>query len=124
MYRKYKNQFRLREPMCERMRLGKDPGQNSTEKDVNAGRHQQRAMHKICTLIRRWSAAHRSCRGILKEYSARTSSSIGTGFDSHSESYQNLTTVASTRSCTCFSARSPVVKDTSRGVLIFNSFNA
>jgi hypothetical protein len=96
--------------MCERMRLGKDPGQDSREKDVNAGRHQQQAMRKICTLIKRWSAAHRSCRGILKEYSARASSSIGTGFDSHTESYQNFTTVTSTSSCTCLSAHSPVVK--------------
>src|SRR3954463_9049716 len=94
------------------------------QRDTRISVRQQEAVRKMCTLIRRWSAAHRSCKGILKEYSAKTSSSIGTGFDSHCESYQNLTAVTSTSSCTFFSAHSPVVKDTSRGALIFSSFNA
>ena len=51
---------------------------------------QHKATGKMSTLISLWSAAHRSCRGILNEYSARTTS-VGTGFDSHSESHQNLT---------------------------------
>src|SRR5256885_13121623 len=94
------------------------------QRDTRISVRQQEAVRKMCTLIRRWSAAHRSCKGILKEYSARTSSSIGTGLDSHSESYQNLTAVTSTSSCTFSSTQSPVVNDASRGALILSSFNA
>jgi len=52
---------------------------------------QHKAVGKISMPMSVWSVAHRSCRGILNEYSAKTrSGSLGTGFDSHSESYQNL----------------------------------
>ena len=64
---------------------------------------------KMSTLMSLWSAAHRSWRGILNEYSARTTS-VGTGFDSHSESYQNLTVVTS---LVCTSTNSPSFKSTS-----------